>query len=178
MSTSGHETEQRRLCNWLDYPLVGIGAAGLLLMMFATLASTIGNAIFSRPVPDIVTLDEVLMAFVVFLPLAYVQLHRDHIEVTLATDWLPPRPKSYLRRFAIIVSIVTFSLLAWALAGGAHDAWADNDIYTGEYDIPSWPMRLIAAIGTVGFVIRLCVDLVQEWRTGGTTDDSLPNKQH
>jgi TRAP-type C4-dicarboxylate transport system permease small subunit len=178
MDTPRQQPSARGLHKWLDYPLLVIGAAGLLLMMFATLFSTIGNALFSRPVPDIVTLDEVLMAFVVFLPLAYVQLERGHIEVTLATDWLPPRPKSYLRRFALIVSIFTFSLLAWALAVGAHEAWLDNDLYTGEFSVPSWPMRFIAAVGTFGFVVRLCADLVHECRTGGINDDSIPSKTH
>jgi TRAP-type C4-dicarboxylate transport system permease small subunit len=111
------------------------------------------------------------MTFVVFLPLAYVQLCKEHIEVTLATDWLPARQISWLRRFAMIIAILVFSLLAWALANGAYEAWVDNDIYTGEYSIPSWPMRLVAALGTVGFVIRLCADLVGECRTGGIKDD-------
>ena len=77
------------LAKWIDIPLLWIGAVGLIAMMVLTVLSSAGNTFFSRPVPDIVTLDEVLMAFVVFLPLAYVQLGRHHIEVTLATDWLP-----------------------------------------------------------------------------------------
>lgn len=165
------EKSRGSLRYWLDYPLVAIGAVGLTVMMVATVVSTIGNTLFNRPVPDMVTLDEVLMTFVVFLPLAYVQLCKEHIEVTLATDWLPARQISWLRRFAMIIAILVFSLLAWALANGAYEALVDNDVYTGEYSIPSWPMRLVAALGTVGFVIRLCADLVEECRTGGIKDD-------
>jgi TRAP-type C4-dicarboxylate transport system permease small subunit len=132
---------------------------GLLLMMVATVVSSLGAALFSRPVPDIVTIDEVLMAFVVFLPLAFVQLHGDHIEAGLATDWLPPRPLMAVKLFGLIVCSIVFGLLAYALAHGAWDAWQDNDLYTGEYSVPSWPMRAVAALGVAGYVLRLLADI-------------------
>ncbi len=150
-----------RMARWVDIPLLRVGSVGLLLMMAATVVSAFGAAIFSRPVPDIVTIDEVLMAFVVFLPLAFVQLHRDHIEVGIATDWLPPRPLAFVRAFGLVVAIGVFALLLWGLAVGAYGAWDENDLYTGEYSVPSWPMRAVAALGVAGFVLRLLVDLVQ-----------------
>lgn len=149
------------MARWVDVPLLRIGSVGLLLMMAATVVSALGAAVFSRPVPDIVTIDEVLMAFVVFLPLAFVQLHRDHIEVGIATDWLPPRPLAMVRTFGLVVAIGVFGLLFWGLAVGAYGAWDENDLYTGEYSVPSWPMRAVAALGVAGFVLRLVVDLIQ-----------------
>lgn len=153
-----------RVAHWLDLPLLWIGVVGLLLMMSATVVSALGAAVFSRPVPDIVTLDEVLMAFVVFLPLAYVQLHRDHIEVGIATDWLPPRKLDKVRLFGMVVTFLVFSLLFWGLAIGAYGAWEENDLYSGEYSIPSWPMRAVAALGVAGYLVRLAADFVQTVR--------------
>jgi TRAP-type C4-dicarboxylate transport system permease small subunit len=147
------------LAKWIDIPLLWIGAVGLVSMMVLTVLSSIGNTFFSRPVPDIVTIDEVLMAFVVFLPLAYVQLGRHHIEVTLATDWLPPSALRWVKVFAMVVMLVTFSLLAWALGVSAWEAFHDNDVYTGEYTIPSWPWRAIAALGAAAMILRLLIDL-------------------
>lgn len=148
---------------WIDRLLVWIGAAGLLLMMTATVISAAGAAIFSRPVPDIVTVDEALMAFVVFLPLAFVQLKRDHIEVGIATDWLPPRPLAAFKLFGMVVSFAIFGLLFFALAQGAWGAYEENDLYTGEFSFPSWPVRAVAALGVGGFLVRLLVDI---WATG------------
>jgi TRAP-type C4-dicarboxylate transport system permease small subunit len=159
-----HATQPDRLARWVDLPLLWIGSIGLLIMMAATVLSAFGAAVFSRPVPDIVTLDEVLMAFVVFLPLALVQLHRDHIEVGIATDWLPPRKLMMVQVFGMVVSLLVFGLLFYALAIGAHEAYLDNDLYTGEYSIPSWPMRTIAALGVLGFLVRLVADIVQTTR--------------
>lgn len=154
-----------RLARWIDIPLLRIGSVGLLLMMAATVVSAVGAALFSRPVPDIVTVDEVLMAFVVFLPLAFVQLQRDHIEVGIATDWLPQRPLDMVRVFGLVVSLLVFALLFYGLALGAYDAWDENDLYTGEYSVPSWPMRAVAALGVAGFLVRLAADLVQTVRS-------------
>lgn len=151
-----------RLSRWLDYPFVFIGGIGLTVMMVATVASTLGNLFFDRPVPDIVTLDELLMVFVVFLPLAFVQLEKEHIEVTLATDWLKPRHKAYVRCFALVFTVIFFCMLTWALGSGAYQAWYRNDIYTGEFTVPSWPTRLLATIGCAGFVLRLLVDFLKE----------------
>ncbi len=162
------QTESARLSDglarWMDHPLTYVGAAGLLVMMFATVLSTLGNTLFSRPIPDIVTIDEVLMAFLVFLPLAGVQLRRDHIEVGIATDWLPARHIASLRIFGCAVSLLAFGLLFTGLALGAWEAWVDNDLYSGEYEFPSWPARAIAALGALGFLVRLAVDAVQTFR--------------
>lgn len=150
------------LSKCIDYPFVVIGAVGLTVMMLATVLSTAGNLFFDRPVPDIVKIDELLMVFVVFLPLAFVQLHKEHIEVTLATDWLSPKHKSYIRCFALIFTCLFFGLLNWALANGTYQAWYRNDLYTGEYSFPSWPTRLLATIGCAGFVLRLLADFYKE----------------
>ncbi|HET9652530.1 MAG TPA: TRAP transporter small permease [Usitatibacter sp.] len=153
-----------RLSAWIDMPLVAVGSVGLLLMMAATVVSAFGAAVFSRPIPDIVTIDEVLMAFVVFLPLAFVQLRHDHIEVGIATDWLPERTLEKVRIFGLVMAIAVFALLFWGLAIGAYGAWDENDLYTGEYSVPSWPMRAVAAIGVAGFLLRLVKDLFQTVR--------------
>lgn len=170
---SSHSTDG--LSRYLDFPLVHLGVAALLVMMFATVVSTIGNALFSRPVPDMVTIDEILMAFVVFLPLAFVQLQREHIEVAIATDWLPPRQLARLRIFGCVVSMLAFAMLFWGLALGAWESWIDNDLYTGEYEFPSWPIRSVAALGVLGFLIRIAADIAQTLRAlrqPGTTDSS------
>lgn len=142
--------------------MLWIGSIGLILMMVGTVASAFGAAVFSRPVPDIVMLDEVLMAFVVFLPLAFVQLRHDHIEVGIATDWLSPRPLMAFKLFGMVVSLVIFGLLFYALVQGAWGAYEENDLYAGEYSVPSWPMRAVAALGVGGYLVRLLVDI---WAT-------------
>lgn len=144
---------------WIDRPLLWIGGAALLFMMVATVVSAAGAAFFNRPIPDIVTLDEVLMAFVVFLPLAYVQQHKDHIEVGLATDWLPPRPLMAFKLFGMLAFLAIFSVLFWALVEGAWGAYEENDLYAGEFSVPSWPMRAVAALGVGGFLVRLVFDI-------------------
>lgn len=152
------------LARWMDHPLAYLGAAGLLVMMFVTVVSTIGNTLFSRPVPDVVTIDEILMAFLVFLPLASVQLRHDHIEVGIATDWLAARHLARLRIFGCAVSFLTFGLLFTGLAIGAWESYVGNDLYSGEYEFPSWPARAIAALGVLGFLVRIAADAVQAFR--------------
>ena len=149
---------------WIDRPLLWVGSAGLILMMVATVISAVGAAFFNRPLPDIVTLDEVLMAFVVFLPLAFVQRHRDHIEVGIATDWLPPRPLTAFKLFGMVMCFAIFALLFVALVQGAWGAYEENDLYAGEYSIPSWPMRAVAALGVGGYLVRLLIDIVSTGR--------------
>ena len=51
------------------------------------------------------------------------------------------------------------SLLAWALGVSAWEAFQDNDVYTGEYTIPSWPGRVVAALGAAAMILRQLIDL-------------------
>jgi TRAP-type C4-dicarboxylate transport system permease small subunit len=147
-------------------------------MMVVTVASVIGRALFDRPVPDIVTIDEMFMAFAVFLPLAYAQLNQEHVSVTIFTDWMPVRSLSLIKAFGLLLSSATWAVLGWAMFFGAYRAWETGDVYLGEMSIPTWGARTVAALGVSFFVIRLLLDLKDELRSRPTVSPELDERSN
>ncbi|RAI01744.1 hypothetical protein DLJ53_10070 [Acuticoccus sediminis] len=153
----------------LDRALADLAGAMLLAMMVMTVGSSLGRFLFSAPIPDMEAIAEMLLVAVVFLPLAYTQARREHVEVTLFTDPFPLR----LRRVVIVagwlVGLFGFAVLAYAMAKGALRAHATGDAYLGVNKILTWPARAVAVVGLVALLLRLGVDLATRRREAAET---------
>ena len=143
----------------VDRLLADVAGGLLLAMMFGTVASSLGRYLFSSPIPDLEAITEMLLVAVVFLPMAYTQCRREHIEVTLFTEKLSANATRTLIVLGWVVGIFAFSLLAFAMARGALNALHTGDAYLGVNQIVTWPARTIAVVGIAALIFRLCADL-------------------
>lgn len=150
-----------RLINMLDRALVALAALGLAVMMTMTGVSALGRYLFNRPVPDDVVINQMLMVIIVFLPLAHVQKLRQHVSVTLFSDWMRPAGLRRLEHFGRALSLLFFGLLAVTAVAATRKAYAINDIEYGELDLLTWPVHAAMTLGLIGFVLRLLVELAR-----------------
>lgn len=148
----------------VDRALADVAGAVLVAMMLGTAVSSLGRYLFSWPIPDFEAISEMLLVAVIFLPMAYTQSRREHVEVSLFTDSLSLRARRALVVFGWIVGLLSFSVLAYAMGSGAMRAYASGDSYLGVNQIVTWPPRAIAVLGVVALAIRLCLDLATRRR--------------
>ena len=151
----------RKLVNLLDQALVAFAAAALAVMMTMTGLSALGRYFLNRPVPDDVVINQMLMALLVFLPLSHVQKVRQHVSVTLFSDWLPPAGRSRLEVFGRVLSLLFYGLLAATAYAATLKAYKINDIEYGELDLLTWPVHAAMTLGLIGFVLRLLLELAR-----------------
>lgn len=142
-----------------DRLLADLAGLALMAMMLLTVVSSAGRFLFSAPIPDMEAIDEMLLVAVVFLPLAYTQARREHVEVTLFTDRLSGEIRRRLIWFGCLVGLVAFAVLAYAMGHGALRAFNSGDAYLGVNKIVTWPARAAAVIGLAALIIRLTLDL-------------------
>lgn len=161
----------RSVFAWVDRAVGDLAGVALVAIMLLTAISTFGRYLFSRPVPDGEAITEMLLVAVVLLPLAYAQTLREHVSVTVFTDMLGWRSLLWLERLGLLIGVLSFGFLAYALGLGALRAYNTNDAYLGVNLILTWPARAIAAVGIGVFTIRLAVDLVTVGRFTGPEDD-------
>ncbi len=143
----------------LDRFLADLAGVTLVAMMLLTVISSTGRFLFSMPIPDMEAIAEMLLVAVVFLPLAYTQARREHVEVTLFTDPAPAAVRRALVWFGCLVGLLAFAVLAYAMGKGAVRAFATGDAYLGVNQIVTWPARAIAVVGLLALVLRLALDL-------------------
>jgi TRAP-type C4-dicarboxylate transport system permease small subunit len=137
--------------------LTGVTLVALTVLVAADVVSRqLGNSIAGS-----FEVAELLMAVVVYLPLAFVQRQREHVAVTMATRRLPPRGQEALDALGCLVGLVVVLLLfKWTL-DHAINATALAEHRIGMVRVPVWPFRWALPLGFALFAIELLISLIK-----------------
>ncbi len=149
-----------KFVDWIDSALVAIAAFALTFIMLMTTVSVMGRYFFNAPVPDDTAINEILLVFVVFLPLSYVQAKREHIFVSVFSEWMSSNTKVVLDIFGTVVGAVIFSVIAWAVFTDFQHALMTAEFVDSALRLPTWPGKLVVASGIALFSLRLIIDSV------------------
>jgi TRAP-type C4-dicarboxylate transport system permease small subunit len=141
--------------------MVAIAVLALVTMVVMVCVSVTGRYLFAAPIPDDLVFSEFLMVFIVFLPLSAVQAAREHVFVTIFTEWLPNRRKVILETFGVFVGMIAFFIVAVAVGDDFLDSWEYQSYVDGPLELKEWPPKLVVFLGVALFTVRLAVDLVQ-----------------
>ena len=95
----------------IDRGALWLSVCALLFIMSVTCISVIGRYFFNAPIPDDLVMSEFTMVVVAFLPMAAVQASREHVFVTIFSDWLPNRPKVAMELFGVYLGVVIFTIV-------------------------------------------------------------------
>ncbi|MFK7964075.1 MAG: TRAP transporter small permease [Burkholderiaceae bacterium] len=107
----------------VDRTLVIAAAIAFFVMLSITVVSVIGRYFFNAPIPDDIVFNELLMVFLVFLPFAYVQRKRQHVTVTLVSDWFSKHNQYYFEVFGNVLGFLIFCLISYATWQDFQSSW-------------------------------------------------------
>jgi TRAP-type C4-dicarboxylate transport system permease small subunit len=130
-------------------------------MVLLVCISVTGRYLFAAPIPDDLVFSEYLMVFIVFLPLSSVQAAREHVFVTIFTEWMPNRRKVILETFGVFVGLIAFSIVGVAVYDDFAHAWEYQSYVDGPLELLEWPPKFVVFFGVALFTVRLLVDLIQ-----------------
>jgi TRAP-type C4-dicarboxylate transport system permease small subunit len=150
-----------KILDAVDRVVVMISVVALVAMMLMTVVSVIGRYFLSMPIPDDLVISEFLMVVVVFLPFAAVQAAREHVFVTIFSDWASNRAKVIMEMIGTVAGFVIFTVIAAAAYTNFHDAWEVGAYVYGQLDLPEAPPKFVVFIGLALFSVRLLFDSVR-----------------
>jgi TRAP-type C4-dicarboxylate transport system permease small subunit len=160
-----------RLLKFAELLLARITYAALFLMMALITIDAIGRYLIRFTLLDVFHFTELyLMPLAVFFAMPYTQSHRGHVNVTLLSQFFPPRLDAALQGMiflgtAVICALITYS--AWLPAWSHLVKWR---VTGGVIPWPTGISRIIVPIGMGVLCLRLIVDGIVEIRcslTGG-----------
>ena len=151
-----------RVLERLSFGMAMAGGLVVIVLMVLMTADAIGRKTLGA-VPGALEFTEALMVGAVFLPQMYVQRHREHVLVTVTTDWLPRRVRFAIDGLAAGVGLVVFALLTWLAIGKAWDAWLVKEYRVAIITVPIWPFRWLIPLGTGFLCLQLVLTMIQDF---------------
>ena len=141
----------------IDRACTAIASAALILMLLITMVSVTGRYIFNSPIPDDIVMNELLMPWVVFLPLAYVHRLDEHIVVTLFSDKLPASFQPKLVWVANALGTLVMGLIAYAVWGDFWEAWEVKAHNEGYLELPLYYSKFVLFLGIALYALRMAL---------------------
>ena len=140
-----------------------VSAVFLLVLMFLIFTDVFLRYFFQRPILGGFELVEFLMAVTISLALAYGQYLKRHVFVEIFYQKLKGRIKSLVD---IVISILCFYIYIMISYTAFQQA---ESLYISKMTsytllIPSWPFRLILAIGALIFCLAIARDAITHVR--------------
>lgn len=158
--------------------LMLVAGIGISLMMLHVATDIVAKFVFNTPV--VATLEIVAwyyMIATVFLPIAYIQVHKKHLMVELFTRHMAPRRLAMLEGLIAIVSAVYVGILFWLTTETAIEETIDGEIQDVTYfDLPVWPSRWFLPLPVGAMTIVLLLQAVRDLRFAITGEGS-PTQQ-
>ncbi|MDF1802137.1 TRAP transporter small permease [Thalassovita sp.] len=140
-----------------------IGSAVLVLMALQIVIDVFMRNVLGAGFPATADLvSKYYMILVSFLPIAYAELQRRHVEASVFTDMMPKPTHRWIYLFGFVLSFVVYAMLAWgtmkeALVQTGRGAYVE----AGTIVFYTWPGYWILPVSFALMTIVLGVRLVE-----------------
>lgn len=169
----------KKVETWIGRITIGIGGLVLMLMVLQIIIDVAMRSLFGAGFPATSELvSKYYMVAVSFLPIAYAEVKRRHVEATIFTDILPARGKAVVHLLGFLLSVAVYSALCWgtALEALAHTQ-KGSYVESGVHMFYTWPsywilpvsfalMVLISAMRVVETVAELATNHIVDHTDG------------
>ncbi len=153
----------RTLSDQLTRILTWIGGAALVLMMIHVAGDVTLKYLFNMPIPGTA---EVVAAYymigVVFLPLAWIEVHNRPIVVELFYDRMPHWAKPPLDILGTLASLTFYGFLLWQSIKIALESFEKGEYVDGMWRVVVWPSRFLIPMG---LTVAMLVLALRFWST-------------
>ena len=127
--------------------LSGVAAVCAAFTMLIAVADVVGVKVFEWAIPSSVEYIEELMVLIVFLCIAYVELERGHIRVTIIERFIPGILRHIFRLFGYLVGILIIGFMSWRGFELVQYSFEMGLNKTGTVRFPLWPSHMAVFIG-------------------------------
>lgn len=151
---------------------IAVGAAfAFFAMMWLIDVNALSRKILNAPVTGTLEITEALMVVAILLPMAYAQMTRSHIRVTLLTKHLPKGAQRLLYAGALLIGFVFAAWAAWAAFGYFMRSYRIDEHAWGSVRFPIYPSKGAVSLGMALLSIQFLLDTIRVGVFGIGVDD-------
>jgi TRAP-type C4-dicarboxylate transport system permease small subunit len=140
--------------------------ASLFCMLFISVA--VGSRyLLGYSVPGMLDITQMMLVLMIFLPLAYVEKNRGHLQITILYSVLPKRTQSVLQFIWEILACILFALIAVMSFRGMVISFMEHEASWGDLAIPLWIPKLFIFVGCTSMFLYDSIHLFRPRETMG-----------
>ncbi|MCQ1058894.1 TRAP transporter small permease subunit [Photobacterium sp. DNB23_23_1] len=126
----------------------------LMIVMMLLLVSDLLTRAIGFSINGLSELTVFVMIIVVYFGLARCEQYNEHVKLELITNRLPAKAKIVIYYFSQILSVITISLIFYAVLQNVLDSYQRNESLEGTLNLPIWPVKAMMVIGLVFFLFQ------------------------
>jgi TRAP-type C4-dicarboxylate transport system permease small subunit len=135
-------------------------AVGTFLLMFLISTDVCVRAVFGDHIPGSLDLSQIILVFVIFIPLAYVEKSGGHLSITLLVSRLSKRANSVIGNIYKVLVIGVFGLMTRMTFKAVCTSLSEHDTSWGELAIPLWIPKAFIFLGCLIFFLSALLEVV------------------
>lgn len=136
----------------------------ILIMMLQIVGDVIGRYFLNSPIDGTMAIvSNWYMVAVIFLPLALVQRHKQHVVTTYFIDKLSPTMQRHMKAMGDIVMMITFAVFGYFAMEKALLCFDMGEFVEESYRIIIWPVHFFLPIGAWALCLQLIFDIVENY---------------
>ena len=143
------------IARWLNW----LAASAIVAVMVIVCVNVFGRGIFGAPLKGTVDIVSLLGAFVISGAIAYTQVLKGHIRITLFIEILPRPIRTILACLMDLVGMILFGIISWQtilFAKGTHEIGELSEVLK----IPIAPFAVMVSVGCMALTLVLLADLI------------------
>jgi TRAP-type C4-dicarboxylate transport system permease small subunit len=142
----------------------------LMLSMMILLVIDIITRTMRKPIQGMAELSVFVMMVVIYLGLARCEEHKEHVNLEIVLNALPPLPRRIMEIFSYLLALGTVGLLLYAVFTNALNSYLRNEAIEGTVEMHIWPVKFIMVVGLIFFFAQTLIN------TLGKTKKLKPSK--
>lgn len=140
--------------DWLNV----LAAVTIFAVMLGTVISILTRILYA-PIPGYLDVSELSISIFAFLGAAYAQRHGAHIRMEMVIGAIPGRLRWLVEAVASLAALAMVLLLMRYSWDFFVFAWQNGDS-TVDYEIPTWPAKLLVPVAFAIWALRLGIESV------------------
>ena len=149
------EKSVHRLARWLNW----LAALAIVVIMMIVCINVLSRSIFGIPLKGTVDIVSQMGVLVIAGAIAYTQVLKSHIRISLFVDKLPKSIRTFLAALIDIIGIILFGIISWQsilFAKGTYEIGELSEVLK----IPITPFAIIVSSGCIVLTLVLFTDLI------------------
>lgn len=149
---------ETRFLRRVSGPAGTLGGIALVLLAVVVTADVVARAL-GYALVGAAEIGGILLALLVFLPLAYTQHLRGHVTIEVMVAMFPRKLRQWADATSLMLCLGFSMLLVFGSGGNAWESYDRQEFQFGTLPFPLWPVKLAVAVGLLLLSIQIALQL-------------------